>query len=215
MYPNQQPQFPGSPTPPQAPPPDYLNQIAPQAPKQSSLKLSLKKVIVLGGILVAAVIALAVTVNVVIGSQRQPLQQIAARLSSIQAIANDAQGNLKSSQLRSTNSNLRISLTNINRDIGAPLLKSGVDVSKLPESILQKESTDGVLGRLEDARLNAVYDRTYAREMTFILSNTLATMRQIENSTGNAELRTLIVNAIEDLDQIQQSFEAFSTSATS
>jgi hypothetical protein len=208
MYPNQPTQFPTPPT----PPPDYLNQIAPQAPKSSPFKLNLKTIIILGAALILLVIIIAVTLSAVVNSQRQPLQQLSARLSSIQVIADKAQPNLKGSQLRSTNSNLRIFLTNTNRDIDQPLLAAGVSTDKIPASILSKESSDGILERLEDARLNAVYDRTYIREMRFILSNTLALMTQIESSTSSAELRTFLSAAKKDLEQLQASFETLDSS---
>lgn len=214
MYPNQPtpfpPQAPQPPQPSQAPqptpPPDYLNQIAPQAPKQPFFKLTIKSVLVLGAILVAFVIALSVILTSVVNSQREPFQRLSVRLESVQTIADSAQEHLKSSRLRSTNSNLRIFLTNTNRDISEPLLKAGVNVEKIPESIKSEESSDNLLAKLEDARLNAVYDRTYVREMTYILSNMLTLMKQVRASTSNADLQAFLDNTIPSLATLQESF---------
>lgn len=205
MYPNQPPAAPQPPTPST----DYLNQIAPQAPKTTPFKLGPKLFLIVGAALVLLVIIVSVTVNIVVGSQRQPLQQLAARLATTQTIANDSQANLKSTQLRSLNSNLKIYLTNTNRDIGEPLLSAGVNTAKLPDSVLAKESGDTITATLEDARLNARFDRTYAREMTFVLGSTLALMKQIEASTGSATLKTFLDSAITDLELIHQSFASF------
>ena len=205
MYPDQPPVTPQPPVPPN----DYLNQIAPQAPRKLPFKFGPRLLIIAGAILVILVIIVSVTINILVGSQRQPLQQLAARLTTTETLANDAQPNLKSSQLRSLNSNLKIYLTNTNRDIGAPLLSAGVNTAKLPESVVAKESGDTIAANLEDARLNAVYDRTYAREMTYILGSTLALMKQIEASTGNSELRAFLEAAITDLTLIHESFSSF------
>ena len=83
-----------------------------------------------------------------------------------QTIASDTQKNLKSGALRSTNSNLAIFLTNANRDIAAPLSANGIDIKKLDSSVVAAEKGDELKQTFEDARLNAVLDRTYAREMT-------------------------------------------------
>jgi hypothetical protein len=205
MYPEQPPVAPQSP----APSPEYLNQIAPQAPKAMPFKFGPKLLIIIAAILVVLIIIASVTVNTLVGSQRQPLQQLAARLTTTETIASDAQPNLKSSQLRSLNSNLKIYLTNTNRDIGQPLLSSGVNTTKLPESVLKKESGEAISANLEDARLNAVFDRTYAREMTYILGNTLALMKQARTSTGSTELREFLDPAIADLTLIHESFSSF------
>jgi hypothetical protein len=205
MYPEQPPVAPQPP----APSPEYLNQIAPQAPKTLPFKFGPKLLIIIAAILVVLIIIVSITVNMIIGSQRQPLQQLAARLTTTETIANDAQPNLKSSQLRSLNSNLEIYLTNTNRDIGKPLLSGGVNTAKLPESILTKESGDALSTTLEDARLNAVFDRTYAREMTYVLGSTLALMKQVRSSTSSTELRTFLDSALTDLALIHESFSSF------
>jgi hypothetical protein len=205
MYPEQ----PSSPPQPPIQSPDYLNQIAPQAPKTQPFKFGPKLLIIAAAILVILIIIVSVAVNIIAGSQRQPLQQLAARLTTTETLANNAQPNLKSSQLRSLNSNLEIYLTNTNRDIGQPLLSGGVDTAKLPESVLKKESGETISANLEDARLNAVFDRTYAREMTYILGNTLALMKQIRTSTGSTELRAFLDPAIADLTLIHESFSSF------
>jgi hypothetical protein len=205
MYPEQ----PSTPPQPPVQSPDYLNQIAPETPKALPFRFGPKLLIIAAAILVILVIIVSVTVNIAVGTQRQPLQQLAARLATTETIANNAQPNLKSSQLRSLNSNLKIYLTNTNRDIGQPLLSGGVNTAKLPESVLTKESGDALSTTLENARLNAVFDRTYAREMTYVLGNTLALMIQIRSSTGTTELRSFLDSAIADLTLIHESFSSF------
>jgi predicted outer membrane protein len=205
MYPNQ-------PTPPQAPlPTDYLNQIAPQAPKKQIFQFGLKQVIIIGAALVILVIILASVVGAITGGKKDPIEHLAARLAATSTVATDAQANLKSSQLRSVNSNLKLYMTNTNRDIATPLLAAGVNTAKLSKSITTSESTAALSARLEDARLNAVFDATYAREMAYQLGTTLTLMQQIYQGSGNTSLRTFIKSAYDNLLPIQVSFANYSS----
>jgi hypothetical protein len=225
MYPNQPPQ---APIPPQAPAPptepyqnlaptatplptDYLNQIAPQVPKKPIFSFGLRQIIMIGVVLVVLVIILAIVINSVTGNSRSPLEHLSARLTTTQAVATSAQTNLKSSELRSLNSNLKLYLTNTNRDITAPLLLAGVNSLKLDKKTVLAESTVAMSARLEDARLNGVFDSTYAREMTYQLGQTMTLMDQIYNSTGNTKLKTFLQTAYGSLKPTQASFANFTT----
>ena len=206
-----QPQWPPQPSAPASPqlPGDYLNQIAPQAPKKALFSFGIKQIIIIGIALVVLVSALALIVSAVAGGQKDPVQRLSARLTATEVIATDAQANLKSSKLRSLNSNLKLYLTNTNRDIAEPLLKAGVDIKKLNKNIIAKESTEALSGRLEDARLNAVFDRTYAREMAYQLGTTMTLMSEIYNSTNSTSLQTFLKSAYDSLKPTQESFANF------
>jgi predicted outer membrane protein len=225
MYPNQPPQGPPQyPPQPQAPiptpgptpvpgqpyaPVDYLNQIAPQGPKKPLFTFGIKQLVMIGGALVVLVIILAAIVGSITGGKKDPLEHLSARLTATQAVVSAAQPNLKSSELRSLNSNLNLYMTNTNRDITAPLTSAGINVKKLSKSIVTSESTTALSARLEDARLNAVYDRTYAREMTYQLGTLMTLMNQIYKSTSNAQLKTFLESAYTNLKPTQESFANF------
>lgn len=209
MYPNQ-PQAQPTPPPTNPSPLDYLNQIAPPTPKKPLFRLSgLSLILAIVGLLVVIVSVLALVLNIVGNSQRQPLEQLAARLATTETIVNDAQKNLKNSELRSLNSNLKIFLTNTNRDIAEPLLKSGVNINKMDKNTVAKESGDAIAERLEDARLNAVFDRTYAREMAYQLETIITLMKQIYGSTGSSSLKEFLNTTYSNLEPTQKSFAEF------
>jgi len=186
---------------------DYLNQIAPQALKK--MGFSRMQYILIAA--VGLVVVLTIVFGVVISSSNStnPEKQLAARLIGTEKIVGDAQTKLKSSQLRTLNSNLKIYLTNTNRDIAAPLLKSGVDVAKLDKTILASEAGTDITARLEDARLNVRYDRIYAIEMSTQLDKIIALMRQINNSTHSASLKTFLNDAYKNLEPTQKQFAEF------
>lgn len=210
MYPNQPQPF--GPTPPPTPPPvDFLNQIAPQAPKKSSWNTKLKLIGMIGGGLIVLVIALAITLSAITNANREPAQKLSARLAVTQSVADDAQSNLKSSQLRSLNSDLRLFFTNTSRDIATPLTAFGVSADALPDRVTADETKigEGISNRLEDARLNAVFDRTYAREMAFQLSTMIALLQQMYYGAPNESTKTFLDTTYRNLQPIQKGFADF------
>ncbi len=187
---------------------DYLNQIAPQAPKRK-LPLTRMQLIIFGVLGVALIVVMILVIIVGLTSSKNPTQQLAARLQNTQVIVNDAKTKLKSSALRALNSNLDIYLAETNRGIAAPLLKDKIDVTKLDKSIVASESGADVTTRLEDARLNAIYDRTYAREIAYRLETLVTLMRQIYSSTNNKDLKAFLETAYKNLEPTQKAFEDF------
>lgn len=186
---------------------DYLNQIAPEAPKQG-LNNKLFFMLIGGGLLVAIIVGvLALTSGG--GGPTQKMQSLAARMVTLQSISSDAQKNIKNNQLRTTNSTLALFLTNANRDIAEPLLKNGVDVKKIDKSIQAKENGDKLTAKLEDARLNATFDRTYAREMSYQLETTAALMKEIYTSTGSKSFKEFLEKTDDNLQPIKKQLAEF------
>ncbi len=186
---------------------DYLNQIAPQAPKKSWL--TRKQLIIAGVLGLLVFLALIMMVAAVSNNRPEPTRQLAARLKATEAIVSNAQKGLNSTQLRTLNSNLKIYLTNANRDIVAPLAKVGINVAKLDKNLVASEAGATMTSRLEDARLNAVYDRTYAREIAYQLETVTTLMSQVYNATRNKDLKTFIDETRINLDPIQKQFAEF------
>lgn len=202
------PDSPQSPVTPSSPV-DYLNQIAPKQQKKLPFQRGPRLFILIGAILVLVVVVVAIVLNIISQSTRHPLEQLAARLTATEKIVTSAKPNLKSSELRGLNSNLGLYLTNTNRDIAEPLLSAGVHVDKLDKKIVSDESGDAILSRLEDARLNAIYDRTYAREMAYQLETLITLMKQIYSSTGNSELKQFLQTTYASLEPTQEAFAEF------
>ena len=147
---------------PTAIPMSYLDQIAAPPPKKANFFNN--KIALFGAIAVGLlVIILGVSI---IPKPVDPVASLAARLSATKKVADDASSKLKDSQLRSINSNLKIYLTNTIRNITPFLTEQNITLTKIDAKITAAEATTEMEARLEDARLNATYDRTYAREMS-------------------------------------------------
>jgi len=188
------------------PPPDYLNQIAPQAPRKAGFLHKQKILIaILGAIVILVIIVIG---SLLLGGTRST-EKLAARLIATESITDGATSKIKSTQLRAINSELKIYLTNTIRDIEPILTKINTNIKKLSKNATSAESSEKMLATLEDARLNAVYDRTYAREMSYQLDTILTLMHQISSDTGNKELKSFLESAENNLEPTQKQFANF------
>lgn len=190
---------------------DYLNQIAPQAPKKQPFRLTIKTVLLGAVVAIILIIILVIVANSVAASRKAPWQQLSARLKTTQSIAEDSTKYIKNSQLRTLNSSLRLHLTNTRRDLADPLARLGISTSKLPESITAKESATAITDRLTDARMNAKFDSTYAREMSYKLSTILALYQQLYKTSGGST-REFLKTAYDNLEPTQRGLAEFSAS---
>lgn len=187
---------------------DYLNQIAPQQPATG---VNNKKFFfIIGGVLIVVIIALIMIFSSASGGPKDKMQTLAARLMTLQDISKKAQTNIKSGALRATNSNYVIFLTNANRDIADPLKINGVDVKKIDKAIKTKEDGSELTEKLENARLNAIYDRTYSREMAYQLEKTAALMGDIYDHTNSKSLKEFLLKTDENLQPIRKTFSEYS-----
>jgi hypothetical protein len=191
---------------------DYLNQIAPQAPKQQKFGLNLRTVIIVGIILVIVMIIVSISVSVLAGGRKEPWNQLAGRLATTKEIADDAAKKLKNSQIRSANTDLQLYLTNTRRDLAPMLTAQDLSVEKIPKEITAAESQTSMKQRLEDARLNAKFDSTYAREMNYQLSTLLALYQKLYSAGGSNATRNYLKTSYDNLLPIQKTIAAFSAS---
>lgn len=199
---------------PQQYPSDYLNSIAaPTAVKTLNP-------IVLWGLIAGALVLVVVAFFAIssAGGSSTPsgsLSSVAAQMNSLQDVTKSAQGNLQSSELRTINSGLTLALTNANRDLADPLKQRGIslkDKKKNKTVAAVAAETDELKKRLEDARLNAVYDRTYAREMTFALKSLRSDMAALYKASNSKSLKETLVSADDNLLPLTEEFSSFNAS---
>jgi len=189
--------------------PDYLNQIAPKPQKKSLLPES--KPIKIGIIAVGFLVIITIVgmLASAAGSNIGDSERLAARLQSTQSIILSSKPNVKNSQLRTLNTNLITYLANTQVDLTPILLKHNVKMNSLSKTVTSAESDTTILATLEDARLNATYDRIYASEMAHQLDITIILMQKIYKSTSDANLKSVLDTAYKSLQPIQKQFENF------
>lgn len=190
-------------------PVDYLNTIAPE-PTKSPMNNKLFFGVIIGALIV---LVLAVVFIVTTGgsSNTQSLERLGLRLQSLQTISKNAEKNIQSSALLSTNGNLSTYLVNTNRNIATPLSAAGINLKKANKTLIVEESGTELSKKLEDARLNAVFDRTYAREMAYQLETTAVLMNKLYKSTNSTSLKAYLPGAYKDIVSLQKQMEDVST----
>lgn len=193
---------------------DYLNQIAPK-PQKQGLNNKLFLALIGGGLLIALIVLVLTLTNSGSGPT-QKMETFAARVQSLEKITADAQINIKSNDLRGTNSNLSLFLTNTDQGMTTPLKNNNVDVQNLDPTILASVKSDGdaLTAKLEDARLNAVFDRTYAQEMIYQLSTLHTLMSSIYLSSNSKSLKDFLQTTDQTLTPIQKQLEAFNATSS-
>jgi outer membrane murein-binding lipoprotein Lpp len=191
---------------------DYLNQIA--SPEKKPLMNS-KVIIVIIGILVilAAVVGFLTLASSGGASDSQKLQTLSARMQTLQKISDTSEKSIKSSKLSSANSTLTLFLTNANRDIETPLLNNNIKPNALDKKIVAKEDGSELKTTLEDARLNATFDRVYAREMGFQLNTLASLMKEIYTSTKSKSLKDFLVITDANMKPIRTQLSDFNSVA--
>ena len=193
-------------------PVDYLNQIAPHQTHKFDLfnkKPVMFEAIGIGILLIFAIFAVIGNLS---SSGTKTNEKLAARLNATSSVVDGAKTKMKSSQLRAINAGLNTLLLNEITDITPILAKDGITITKIDKTITSAESTDAMLARLEDARLNIAYDRVYAIEMTAQLDKIIVLMNQIYKSTNSASLKAFLSNSLKNLEPIRKQFSEFDSS---
>jgi hypothetical protein len=178
---------------------DYLNQIAPQAPKKQVFTLNLRTILLGAAAVVVLIIIIATLVGALSSSNKEPWQQLAARIDTTTEVVDGATKNIKSSQLRSINSDLKLYLSNTRRDIASPLQSLDINPEKIPENIVTVEQSTGITERLEDGRLNARYDSTYAREMKYQVATILSLLQELYSTNVGPQTKATLTVAYDNL----------------
>lgn len=186
---------------------DYLNNIAP-TPQKQPVNKRLLMLVAGGGVLLLIILGFMLAAMLG-GGSGDKLQTLAARLQTLQTVAHDAQVNIKSNDLRTTNSSLDIYLANANRDMATQLESRGINPAKLDKSIVAREAGTELIATLDDARLNAVYDRTYAREMSYQLATVTALIADIDASTSDKVLEKYLETTRANLTPIEEQLANF------
>lgn len=163
-----------------------------------------------GGLVLAAIVGLFAMMSGGNGPT-ETMQTLAARMLTLQTVSEKAQKNIKSNKLAGTNSSLNVFLTNANHAIVEPLKTNGVDVKKIDKEITAAEKGDELTKKLEDARLNAVFDRTYAREMSYQLKTVESLMQTLYLKSKSKSLKDFLAKTDENIAPIIKQLDSFNS----
>lgn len=147
-------------------------------------------------------------------SSADKASNIYLRTQTLQKIADSTQKQLRDNDLRSTNAAFSLYLSNMIRDIKEPLANLKVSTEKLPKSLTDKETAyaSDITTRFEEAKLNIMLDRTYAREMSYQISVLRNMMAGLYKATSNTSLKSALGTSDPSLAQTGKKFQEFSGS---
>lgn len=192
---------------------DYLNEISLPVRKSNGPNLKIMIAVILAGLLAVALFAFTLLNQQ--PSIKDEVRQLHARLTTLQSIAKAEQRYLRSSDLRSINSSYQLFLTDSLSAMDVPLQKLDINIKQTDKPLAAKESKhqDGLQAKLEDARLNAVLDRTYSRDMAYELEVARSMMRSIHAKTSSKSTKEFLEKSDANLTPIAKRFEQFSSSS--
>jgi hypothetical protein len=191
-------------------PASYLDQIAtPQKKPGMNNRLFL-------GIIGGAILLLLIVGGMILASAAAPktstnLTTLALRMETLADITKKADRNIQSGDLRAINTGINTYLLNAGRNIQEPLAKNKIKLGKAPKMLSAKEKqlTADLTAKLEDAKLNAVYDETYRSEMLYQLKTLSVLMNSIYKSTSSKSLKQFLQTSSKDLNALYKQLDSF------
>lgn len=204
-----------TPTPMQTPPPPaaYLDQIAAPGPQKTIPPRLLW--IGIGALLLIVIVGFFVIINSGGKSQSQKMTEFVYRVQALEKLTDTSRSTIQSSQLQALNASLNTILTGIDQQSGDSLAIYGI--SKLPTvpktAPVTVEYSD-LATKLQDAKLNVIFDRTYAREITYQLSIMQSEMKAIYDHSNSKTIKSYLVKSSDNITPLQKEFANFNDSET-
>ena len=204
MYPNQQLPTPNQ-TPPQA---TYLDQIA--APQAANTIKPWQLWSFIGGVLLLVIILVVALMNAGGPSVGTRLSNFVYRVNALNDIADTNEENVQNSQLVADNAQMESILTGISQQSTDALASSGISkLSDTPKDSPITAEFGKLSNELDDARLNAVFDRTYAREVAYQLATLRAEIAAMLAHTNSESVTTYLKTSDGNLKPLEKEFSDF------
>lgn len=152
----------------------------------------------------ALIVLLAVSAYLFITNSKPNLEanlnNLNQKVTTLMSISNSQHKNLDSSSLRSANTNLQLALTGYKRDV-QKYLKAD---QKAPTENLELKELET---RLNDAKLNALLDRSFTTEVTYLIDQILNLTKEIYRVSDSETLTKVLEKNFNDLQLIKTQFE--------
>lgn len=196
---------------------EYLNQISAtvrpeKKSKMSFMKSPIFKVVAIG---MGAVLAIIIVSSIITGGQRGAKDQgIALKLhiDNTLSVISDYQGDVKSSNLRSSSASLYSVLSNTSREL-TEFLTSEYDFNaKSVDAGLTTEADterDGLTADLFQAKINGILDRVYANKMAYEIYLIRNAESKLYNSTASDTLKSLLATSYNSLENLYNDFSEY------
>lgn len=196
----------------------YLEQIAVKGKQQDSTPLfspKLIKIIAVGLVLLITLLIVGAMLGSANHSNDATYQKLYLRLKNLSASSSPIykyNDDIRSSTLRAYNSTLRTTLKTQTSDINALLPSTGVDLATIDATVSSEETAlvTNFETRLKSGKLNGQFDRTYASETYYQITLLITLEREVATQTDNEQLKATLLNSVQALTKIQESFKNYS-----
>ncbi len=204
---------------------DYLNQISgannPQPQKQSIGGLFSKKFLyIIGGLLILAI--LLIILGSIIGKSsnkdKDLMDRINLRITNLGTITQEYGRTTKSSSLRSVNASLYSVLNNTSATFtpvyNEKYITEGENVISPTIQQEEDEHATSLRNSLNNAKINGLLDRTYAREITLEISLLLSLESEAIERTKYQEIKDVLNDSYTNLNNVYTKFYAYSDTSS-
>lgn len=195
---------------------DYLGGIAPQSPTNTvsigGFQLTKKMLLFIGGGAAALILAVVLLFASQKPADPNMLNEASLYTSYIDTaeITKHSKKYLNSSHLRATNGSLQTFLINSATQMETPMAKSGIDHKKLKTAAKKPPYHDVKMAeKLEDARLNAIYDRVYAQQVGYKLEIMMATLQKVKKINTRKSMQEYIKQVEPSLKTLQEAIKKY------
>lgn len=193
----------------------YLDQIAASTrPQKSSTMQSIFKnniVKIVAGVIGAFI--LIILVGSILGGirdgKRQEVIDFKARLDGITESINTYQGSVKSSSLRSQSASLYAIVHTTSTATNDYMTAQGIKGKQSEDEDKAKEERNN---DLQEAKINGLLDRAYARKFAYEISVLMATESKLIKEAKTNEFKTALESSYNSLSVLKDSFTSFSAS---
>lgn len=206
---------------------DYLDKIASEARPLtasapgflgSALHLSMKQLKIIGIAIAAIFLVLIIAMIASSGNkntERDYVDTAYLRTKDLSKVIDDYRTKIRSSELRSMAMSLKSVLLETNYALSSTLTNNfGAKSPDTPEKESTATDETAIIGELtaslEEARLNALLDRVFAREYTYQISLLISLETDIINRTKIDLLKSSLTSSRSNLETLHEQFDNFS-----
>lgn len=188
----------------------YLDQIAAPVVQKTISPIILW--VAIGGLLVTLGIVVMIIMNSGGPTHGERLATFVERINAMKTLTTKSQKTIRSGQLRGINSALSITLSNTSRDSAKPLEAANQKLEKAKKSPDLTTELNTMNRNLEDARLNNIFDRVYAREVAYQIVRARLELKNLAATSNSKSLKEFANTTEKNLAPIYDQLKAFNNS---
>ncbi len=140
------------------------------------------------------------------GGNGELLARVVARQDNLLKLTQDSQPSIRNNDLLKINSDAILLLTSDGASLRGLLRLAGI--SGLPTAIVQSESDQATVQKLQEAKGNGLFDAAYRASLSQKIDAQQALLRELGGKTANPTIKQVIDTALSNLSNLQNQLAA-------